>query len=289
MQVVQLNISQIAADKDFNVRETKNYGDLDSLATQILVDGQRNPIEVGPQDETGKYPLISGFRRVAAIRKIAKGNGGDHEVFVIIREKVEPAEAAWSNLVENIQRNDLTSYEIAKGLARMKTAHSWSPADIVKRMGVKDDGASVKGMSKSNVTNLVSAFETLSPKALDAWQKEQLNNEAVFRLKTEKDHDTQNEMLPYIKGKSGSALVEAIAAFEQGDAPEAAPADSDGKKKRKKPGHATRVRCEAWAKAEGLDDVVAVFRWLEGKSGVRLKVGGKEFDPKAKEDDSDEE
>ncbi len=288
MQVIQLTLSQIHIDKDFNVREKRNFGDVDGLAQQIVKDGQLNPIQVGtpisgtgtPSD--GKYPLIAGFRRVEAIKKIARANGGEAAVFAVVVDK-EESERAWINLAENVSRNDLTDYEKAKGLNRMVEQFGWKASRIAERFGITEDGEKVKGMSPSHIGNLVNAFGKLSPAALEAWSKGQLTTEGAFRLKT-KAHDEQDLMLPYVKGKGGAALISAIDDYERGDEPEAVES-ADGKKKRSKPGNVAKQRCLAWAKEEGLDDIVAVFRWLDGKGGKTLKLsGGQVFDPKKTEE-----
>lgn len=284
MQTIELNLNQLEVDKDFNIREAKNYGDIDSLATQIANDGQLNPIQVGPQTADGKFPVIAGFRRVAALKKIAR-SGTNLPVFAVIIDK-EEAERAWLNLTENLAREDLTTYERAKGLARMVESFGWKPQQIAARFGVDETGAKVKGMSQSNIFNLVGAFKQLSPTCLDAWSKGHITVEGAFSLKGYKTHEEQDEVLPYVKGKGGANLVQAIEEFEQGDAITPT-TETTGKKTRGKPGPVTIRKALAWAKEEKLDDVVACLKWVIGQGGKKLKVAGLEYDPKAI--DSDEE
>lgn len=288
MQVVTLNLSQLAVDKDFNVRESKNYGDIDSLATQIGKDGQLNPIQVGPADADGKFPVIAGFRRVAAIRKLSRG-GQDIPVFAVVIDK-EESERAWLNLTENLAREDLTSYERAKGLARMVESFGWKPAQIASRFGVSEDGTKVKGMSPSNISNLVTAFGKLSDKCLEAWSKGQVTTEGAFALKGYQTHEEQDELLPYVKGKSGAALVQAIEDFENGGEVAGGSSDSDEDKprKRSKPGPVTIRKAIAWAKENNLDEVVIALKWVIGQGGKKLKISDDVmFDPKAKDEDED--
>lgn len=291
MQVLTLNLSQLAVDKDFNVREARNYGDIDSLAAQIKTDGQLNPIQVAPANAEGKFPVIAGFRRVAALRKLSR-SGEDIPVFAVVIDK-EEAERAWVNLTENMAREDLTSFERAKGLARMVESFGWKPAQIAARFGTAEDGAKVKGMSPSNISNLVTAYAKLSEKCLDAWSKGQVTTEGAFALKGYQTHAEQDELLPYVKGKSGAALVEAIEAFEKGDEAEASGDDTEGegKRKRAKPGPVTIRKALAWAKANELEEVVAALKWVVGQGGKKLKISDELiFDPKAKdEEESDTE
>lgn len=287
MQVIQLSVSQLSVDKDFNVRESKNYGDIDALAAQIAQDGQSTPIEVGPLDATsGKYPVVSGFRRVAAIRKIVK-NGADVPVFAVVIDK-ESAEQAWHNLKENMAREDLTGFEQAKGMARMVNEYGWTQADLIRRFGISETGEKAKGMSQSHVSNMVSAFRDLSPKCLDAWSAGKINTEAALKLKARKDHEEQDALLPLVKGKSGGALIDAVAQFDRGDDIEAADegaSDDEGaaKKRTKKPGPATLRLALAWAKENGDETAIAVLRWVTG-SVKRLTIGKDTFDPNASEE-----
>lgn len=286
MQVVELKLSQIHVDKDWNVREARNYGDIDSLASLIASEGQRTPIEVGPATPEGKHPVITGFRRVAAVRKLSRETGQEHHILAVIVDK-EEAEKAWLNLTENLAREDLTTFERAKGLARLVNDFGWTEKDIAKRFGAsdKDDGKEVKGLSEPNVRNLVSGFNKLSPKCLEAWSKDLIKVEAVNRIKA-KDHEEQDDILPYIKGKSGDKLLQAIEEYEAGaDAPSVAEDTENTKKKRAKPGPATVRKALAWAKEGEHDDVVAVLKWVLGQGGKKLKVAGQEFDPKAKDTD----
>ena len=85
--------------------------ELQELADNIRQNGQINPILVRPKN--GRYELIGGERRLKAIADILKLNDIDCLVKDISDEK-----AALTALVDNINRTDLTDFEIAHSLKK---------------------------------------------------------------------------------------------------------------------------------------------------------------------------
>src|SRR4051812_11436784 len=66
-EIVMLPVEDILDDKTFQYRLTTTLG---SLAEDMRVRGQTTPIFVRPLE--GKYQLISGFRRLAAVRELGR-------------------------------------------------------------------------------------------------------------------------------------------------------------------------------------------------------------------------
>ncbi|WP_162625951.1 ParB/RepB/Spo0J family partition protein [Acinetobacter sp. MB5] len=88
-----------------------NYDELQELADNIRNNGQINPVLVRPKN--GRYELVGGERRLYAIKEILKLKDIDCLVKDISDEK-----AAITALVDNINRADLTDFEIARSLQK---------------------------------------------------------------------------------------------------------------------------------------------------------------------------
>jgi ParB/RepB/Spo0J family partition protein len=96
------------------------YGEeLEGLVASIRARGQSTPIEVTPlPDQPGRYGLISGYRRMAALRKLAQ----EDPAFDTVKAQVishGSAQAAYVAMVEeNEVRVDLSPYERAHMVVR---------------------------------------------------------------------------------------------------------------------------------------------------------------------------
>lgn len=88
-----------------------NLEELQELADNIRNNGQINPILVRPKN--GRYELVGGERRLYAIRELLKLKDIDCLVKDISDEK-----AAITALVDNINRADLSDFEIANSLKK---------------------------------------------------------------------------------------------------------------------------------------------------------------------------
>ncbi|MFC7704189.1 ParB/RepB/Spo0J family partition protein [Plastorhodobacter daqingensis] len=84
--------------------------DMEELKTSLRLNGQRLPIEV--VDLGGeRYGLISGWRRVTALRALAAESGEPGQVRALIRPAQETAAAYAAMVEENELREQLTPYE----------------------------------------------------------------------------------------------------------------------------------------------------------------------------------
>lgn len=102
---------------------------LEELANSIKKNGIIQPIAVRPnKNESGKYEIIAGERRWIAAQK-----AGLHEIPVRILElnDVESLEVA---IVENIQRDDLSPIEEARGYKRLFEEFKYDHESISKLM-----------------------------------------------------------------------------------------------------------------------------------------------------------
>ena len=109
----KVSISDLSRNP-YQPREFFNETKLEELANSIKKNGVIQPIAVRPKKlEPGKYEIIAGERRWLAAQK-----AGLHEIPVSILDltDVESLEVA---IVENVQRDDLSPIEEARGYKRL--------------------------------------------------------------------------------------------------------------------------------------------------------------------------
>ncbi|OBQ51754.1 ParB/RepB/Spo0J family partition protein [Halodesulfovibrio spirochaetisodalis] len=104
---------------------------LEDLAASIREKGVLQPLLVRPTVVNGQsvYEIVAGERRFRASQL-----AGLREVPVVIRE-LDDMETLAIALIENLQREDLTPLEEAKGLQELKDQFSLSQEDLAKQVG----------------------------------------------------------------------------------------------------------------------------------------------------------
>lgn len=125
-EVLVLSTDEVIPKED-QVRQA--FNGIEELAESIKVNGQEQPIIVYPKGDDGKYRIQKGERRWRAC-KLA---GLTIEAIVSKKELTDLEETA-GELIENIQREDLTPMEIALGLQKFIDA-DWKAIDVAKRLG----------------------------------------------------------------------------------------------------------------------------------------------------------
>ena len=113
----------------YQPRETFNEAKLEELANSIKKNGIIQPIAVRPsKSEIGKYEIVAGERRWLAAQK-----AGLHDIPVTVLDlsDVESLEVA---IVENIQRDDLSPIEEARGYKRLSEEFNYDHEHISKLM-----------------------------------------------------------------------------------------------------------------------------------------------------------
>ena len=120
LQFGEIDLEEVKVNFKKNVRT--DYNELEELARSIKEDGQLQPIGLDDKDN-----LIYGFRRYKAIKEILK------------LKKIKFVRVSFDNLdviqlVENIQREDLSDYEIAKSLSKLKKELKATNKDLSLRL-----------------------------------------------------------------------------------------------------------------------------------------------------------
>lgn len=193
-EINKLRISDIEPDKN-QPRKVFDEEALNTLAESIATHGVLQPIVVRsaarPEDDEetkklldGKYRIISGERRWRA-SKIA----GLTEIPVIVKE-LSDTEAGAVMLVENLQREDLSPVETARGLKR-----------LIEEFGLThEETAKIVGISRPNITNSLRLL-TLPENVLDFLESGDItpgHARTLLPLENEKDI---NEALDIVLSK----------------------------------------------------------------------------------------
>lgn len=119
---------------------------LQELAGSIRAQGVVQPIVVRPTGND-RYEIVAGERRWRAAQM-----AGLHEVPVIVR-RMDDVQAMTLALIENIQREDLSPLEEARGLSRLLNEFRMTH-DMV---------AEAVGRSRSTITNMLRLLELSAP------------------------------------------------------------------------------------------------------------------------------
>lgn len=159
----------------------KDLGDLTELSESIKANGiMQNLTVVNSDDGTGLYDVIIGNRRLEA----AKIAGLDKLPCAVV--ELSPQEQMATMLAENMQREDLTVLEQARGFQYMldlgETAQS-----IAERTG----------FSKSTIRRRVKLLE-LDGTALEKAFKHQISLEDIDKINSIEDLNERNKLLGYV-------------------------------------------------------------------------------------------
>ncbi len=127
--VNKLSISDLVSNR-FQPRKIFNEENLEELTSSIKERGMIQPIIVRKSKEnSSKYEIIAGERRWLAAQK-----AGLHEVPVVITAADDLKSLEFA-IIENVQRNDLTPIEEARGYQRLIQDFSYDQEKVAKFIG----------------------------------------------------------------------------------------------------------------------------------------------------------
>ncbi len=124
---VTVKISEIEPNRDQPRKEFDNEA-LSELADSISQHGVLQPLLLRPM-LTGEYRIVAGERRWRAARM-----AGLSEVPAVIREMTDTEEMLFA-LIENLQREDLTPLEEAKGYRTLIETQDFTQEEVSKAVG----------------------------------------------------------------------------------------------------------------------------------------------------------
>jgi ParB/RepB/Spo0J family partition protein len=163
--------AEILIDEGWNARRTYDPAKIQELAESIRERGQLMPGNVlripegSTEYERGiRYRLIAGFRRAKALdllgieeMRVTVGTTSD-----LASSKGGARAAKLTNLSENLDREDLTTYELAEAVAQL---HAEGGLTI-------DQIAGSLKKSPAYFYNITRALKRLAPELLEAWRRD---------------------------------------------------------------------------------------------------------------------
>lgn len=166
-EIVTIVLDDIFVDETQNVRKHYDEKSIRELTASIKANGLIQPMTVRPSEnvkETDGKPwvLTAGFRRYRALRELKY----ERSACTVVQASAK--QGTIINVVENVNRQSLTPYEMARGFVRLRDEFGMTAEEISK--AIKGEGLDGKGKSKANVANLMRAYDQLHPVILDAWE-----------------------------------------------------------------------------------------------------------------------
>jgi ParB-like chromosome segregation protein Spo0J len=213
--------SNLIVKWDGNARTNADPAYLKELASSIKRDGLLQPVGVmrigdaktmenlgweGLSKHQGKFLLFYGFSRFEAVTGKSEGLLARDIIRAKTFDPMSEKELRLLNLVENMQRENLSHYDVAHTSNILRTKFEMSGAAIANKVG----------KSSSYVNNLIRAVVNCSPAILKLWREEQMPGYTAKRVvtpdwlnrvskgelgKPEFDHATQDKELLRIQGK----------------------------------------------------------------------------------------
>ena len=129
ININKLRISDLVSNR-FQPRRIFDEENLKDLANSIKARGIIQPIIVRKSDqENSKYEIIAGERRWLAAQK-----AGLHDVPVVVTEADDLKSLEFA-IVENVQRNDLSAIEEARGYQRLINEFTYDQEKVAEFIG----------------------------------------------------------------------------------------------------------------------------------------------------------
>ena len=181
MQITAIPYSQLLTHVPgvfTNHRQKAGNAGIKELAGSIEADGLMNPLQVWRYTPTeGKEPLhiiIGGSRRHRALGLLIDRGVLAKDVDVPCRlvDSPDAGQARGAALVDNLQREDLSPYDLAKEIYELRTDGGFTGASLARRIG------------KSNawVSRHFSTWRDTTAGVKACWQKGELTTEQVYHL-----------------------------------------------------------------------------------------------------------
>lgn len=188
---VNLKTSDIETDYD-NIRKGKYWeaDDFDDFVKSIEMTGLQEPVTVRPHPKKqGKYQLVVGHRRLAAILKIAQAKEEKNPTIAARVKKLTDLEARILNGVENNARKDVPPPDQALHLLKLKEEMISDGGKVANY-----EIAQLAGLSGSHGSKLFQIVEGLKPDLRQKWFTTSRNLPIVKLLEIAKlDADKQSE------------------------------------------------------------------------------------------------
>lgn len=154
--IAEIPIDAIDLDHVTRDRTHVDPAEMDELVASIRASGLRLPVEVAPTSP-GRYGLISGFRRIQAVRTLHERGHGVGTIRALVVEGQGAAEAYVAMVEENEVRAGLTPYE--RGRVAVVAAAEGAFADA--GAAVEAIYASASKAKRSKIRSFAAVHEAL--------------------------------------------------------------------------------------------------------------------------------
>jgi ParB/RepB/Spo0J family partition protein len=186
MENVRVPLSNVKVDKTLNPRVTYDEKTAKKLVDSIKENGLLHPPTL-LRNKDGSYLLVAGFRRFNALQTLKQ----DESDFRVLKEGTTLESALGANIDENLTRDSISSFEVAKQCHLLANRFKMSPKEIAACIHGNNNDDTEKKISPEHVSNLISCYDKMHPIILTAWSekhaKASLTN--LFRLKGEYKND----------------------------------------------------------------------------------------------------
>lgn len=172
-----------------NYRQTFNQKSLKELAKSIEKNGIIEPLIV--RENNGIYELIAGERRLKAAKMV-----GIATVPVIIKHNVSDEDFLKMQLIENMQREDVSYMEEAQGLHDLRNKCDLDISEISNKIGKSD----------ASIYNLLSLLK-MGKIAKEAAINEEITKTVAVKIARLPTEEKQNQAAHDLRRKSKDKLV----------------------------------------------------------------------------------
>lgn len=207
-----LEIALDEIEEDPNQPRTRfSERELDELAASIVERGVRQAITVTPRGEGGRHRILYGARRFRAAQR-----AGLSAIPAVIR--ATSPDDAYDQMIENIQRDDLTSAEIAAFVSR-RMALGERQADIARRLG-KDRAFVAMHAAVAQMPDALRSMLDTSPirGVYELYQGWRSHPDSVLAFCRSRDRFTRAEAVAFVDSLKDDSAADAVSAASPGDA-----------------------------------------------------------------------
>lgn len=207
-----MNIQTIPLNKlipsPANVRKTGASLGIDALAASIKAVGLLQNLQVRPGDG-GKYEVVAGGRRLAALRKLAKAKAiaKDAAIECEVRDGDQAVAISLAENIGQLPMHPADQYDAFKALADQGKG----PEDIAARFGCS--ATTVKQRLK---------LASVSPKLMAAYRKDEINLDQLMAFAVSDDHAAQEQVwaaLPHWNSHPATIRSHLMASHVEADDP----------------------------------------------------------------------
>ena len=149
-------------------------------------EGLKNPVHLIATSEEGKkFYVRAGFRRVKAARML----GWTEIPAIVLPHDLPAAEEAWINVCENLQRENLSTWEVACAIKKMRDDHGIDPSEFARRTGY----------SEATVRQYLAAVERLPPQVAEGWRRRAIPASLAVRWSNMFPDEALRQMEIYVR------------------------------------------------------------------------------------------